>query len=401
VALGVVLVLTFGGLDTPAGAAAARRADIGRVEWTVREVRRRADGSLVWSRLRSGAPVYDADAVFVGPDSEAMLTLVDGARLEIEANSLVVVRLPGERHRGSRPAVELVRGSASGTAAGEALAVRAGAAAVTLKRGSQGRVVVRDDGAAQVDVGTGSAEVRGAGGATALEPAQRQEVGPAGDLRGPVRRLEPTLTAPANGARIYYSGRRPDVVFRWRPLEGAGPYRLDLSRDPSFRAVERTVEVAATEFTHQALAAGIYHWRVRRLSGEREVASQEWRLTILDDRPPLLYEPRAGDILQPAGAVIAFAWTEVRNASDYVLEVAPAEQAAATFRHEVNRPYYVHGEQLPEGRHCARVQVRDPARTEIPWSPARCFEVLHKPRLGAPDVFDPTLDRGGRRQGAP
>ena len=401
-ALGVVLVFTFSGLGTPPEAAAARRADIGQVEWTVREVRRRADGSLVWNHARRGTPVRDADAVFVGPDSEAVLTLVDGARLEIEANSLVVVRLPRARSRGDQPAVELVRGSASGTAAGDALALRAGAAAITVRRGSQSRVVVRGDGATQVDVGSGSAEVQTGRGASALQPGERQEVGAAGDLRGPARRLEPTLVAPTNGARIYSTDRRPDVRFAWRPLEGTGPYWLDLSRDPSFHAVLRTVEVTATDVTLEALAAGVYHWRIRRLGSGGEIASQEWRLTVIDERPPVLYEPRAGDILQPAGAVIAFAWTSVRNESAYTLEIARDEQwGAAARRVTADRPYHVQREQLPEGRHCARVQVQDPARPATPWSAARCFEVLHKPRLGAPEVFDPQLDRGRRGEGTP
>jgi hypothetical protein len=210
---------------------------------------------------------------------------------------------------------------------------------------------------------------------------------------GPVRRLDLALTAPGRGARLFFVTRRPDVTFQWEAVDGVGPYRVEVSHDPAFRQVAISVSVAGLTYTHRGLPSGVYHWRLRRSTARGEAVSEERRLAVIEDRAPVLYEPRAGEVVQAAGTALTFAWTRVRDERDYVLEVDRDDRfGSPATKVERDSLYHVVAAQFPEGRHCARVRLA--ARLDAPWSAPRCFEILHKPRLDAPQVLDPTLDRG-------
>jgi hypothetical protein len=386
----LALFLSFRGLGD--GARASTRAQpLGTVESVVNDARRRPDGVLAWSPVRGGSEVHDGDALFVGADSEAVVVYADGSRLEIEPNSMVVLRAPVRPGPGPAPppALEVVRGAVVSSATSGPLGVRARGTSLQLRSGSRARVTLDPGGTAQVDVAAGQAMAATPAGTLAIPESHRQVLGPDGTPRGPARALAVRLAAPADGARVFYVTRRPDVRFRWAAPGAGGPVRFELSREPSFRDPLVGREVSGAEHTQPGLGAGTYYWRVRA----GDAASEERRLTVVAERLPALYAPGPDDVVQAAGTVLVFSWTPVGDERDYVLEVDRDERFAAPVAEvERNGLHHAVAAQLPEGRHCAR--VRHAGRRDAPWSAPRCFEILHKPRLGAPQLLDPTLDRG-------
>src|SRR5512140_1778203 len=136
VALAAVLYLAF----APAPVRDARdEPAIGHVALLYNDVRLRAEGQLAWDEVRTGAPVRDADAVYAAPDSSARIALDDGAEIELDASSLMVIRRAPEAME-EPVRIELVRGAARGVAGPSPLHIVTGGTDVAVSERGDVRI---------------------------------------------------------------------------------------------------------------------------------------------------------------------------------------------------------------------------------------------------------------------
>ncbi len=385
-ALAAVLWKAFAGL-AEAGAAPTQPR-VGRMDGAVNEVRRRHAGTLVWRDIRPGVVLHDADSIYVAGDSSARVLFDDGSRLTIAESSLVVIHRPG----GRAPVVEVKRGGVTAEAGAGSLSIQSTGAQATLERGAV--VVVRATPAGtRLDDLAGSVKVSAGGREVALAPRERLAVDGAGEARSP---LGAELLEPRREARVY-APDRATVTFTWQAGgPGAGAEALEVARDAAFTdlAVSRP---GVAPGVSEDFGPGVYHWRIRRQAGE---AGEERSFAVIDDHPPRVYMPGEGEeVYVPAGTPLWLAWTTIRQSGGYTIEIAPERDFAApdvriashTSATPIRAP-------LPEGRWCARVRLSAPDR-EPPWSEPRCFGVITRPRLNAPELRDPSIEDlpGGRR----
>ncbi len=83
----------------------------------------------------------------------------------------------------------------------------------------------------------------------------------------PPRKLlpPPTVTAPLNDQVLF----TPDVGFRWRPVEKARLYVLEISADRSFAAPVHIAQTHETAYRWQANRKGIYYYRIHTIDDDR------------------------------------------------------------------------------------------------------------------------------------
>lgn len=359
-------------VEPPAGAQA-----IGRLESRVNTVRRRLDGTLVWSSIATGEPVFEKDAVFADDASAARLVLDDGSWIDVGPKTLVVVQRRRAGAEGIGPvSIELVRGSVQAASGEQPIAIRTGEDSVVLAGGSQAGLRSDAKGDASVEVLAGGASVTSRAGSLALSSGERSRIGRAAPK---AERSTIALEEPGGGARLVAKGDAERVTFRWRGARKDA--RLEVARDAFFRKTVHTAKVAGASHA-LALAPGVYHWRVRDGSGP----SGSRMLVIVERVRPVVFRPRVGEsVYLPPGKdpAVAFSWTGVPDATGYELEVRGG--SGQPIRAEVSRTAWLHEGGLSEGRHCARVRATGSAG----WSEATCFQVVAGTRLPPPRLVNP------------
>jgi hypothetical protein len=369
-ALIAVLAAIFSDLGAPRPTGAAA---IGSVARRANEVRRRYDGSLVWAPLQAGDPVFERDTIFVPEDGLATIALSDGSRLEIDASSLVVLHGAG--------ALDLVEGGAVAAAGRGRITIASRGGTIAVGAGS-----TADVSGQEVQITGGVAVVTGTAGKITLAAGER------GGIAGTaLPRAGIGLVAPDPSATVYVGPGRQGIAFAWQEsAAGAGPYRLEIAHDRAFESIAAAVDVGGTSALRDDLAPGIYRWRVRR----GEETSEERRLVVLPDPPPVPFEPLAGDeVVLPSEGPLTVAWTPIAGVDRYTLEVAPAGSPdSPAVKTDVAHPFWTQRDgMLPNGQWCYRVKSAESDRPGAPWSRSVCFEVTDKPRLRAPQLYDPTI----------
>jgi len=111
---------------------------LGTVVFKKLNATRRMSGTLVWERIRTNTPVYEADTLRTTEASEASIGFDDGTSLDMNENSMLRLNFAGKEH-----VLEFLGGdiSVSGPAAG-AGSVKA-AAAYTIAVGDSCSLGVR------------------------------------------------------------------------------------------------------------------------------------------------------------------------------------------------------------------------------------------------------------------
>jgi hypothetical protein len=73
----------------------------------------------------------------------------------------------------------------------------------------------------------------------------------------------PLLFSPAENQLFRYSGREPEIYFRWSPIEGTSQYILEVSKTRDFDVPQIVREAQGISLTCWGLEPGTWFWRVR------------------------------------------------------------------------------------------------------------------------------------------
>jgi len=276
-------------------------AVLSRIQNSVKS--KRAD-QIAWQSAARGMTFYNRDAVQTLGKSSATISFKEGNYLELDENSLVVLRKL-ERDvflRENRTVVVLMEGKLTGQTAGtrdEALnleiVVPGAVAQVPPPEGKDDstrfQLAVRKDdtsvltvveGKADLVVGDSSMEV-GANQIVKIQPGKAPVyLSPPPD--------PPLLLSPAEGAAYLFRDIPPVVNFEWETRDSIVDHHFVLAMDPQFDRIVHDDIIKNDRFSHGNLRGGDYFWRVSSLSTDQEgpfTATRRFSL-IQDLAPPVL-----------------------------------------------------------------------------------------------------------------
>jgi hypothetical protein len=236
-----------------------------------RKVEAKAEPDPAWAPARVGGLLKQRDGLRTYRRSSADLAFDDGSRLVITEDSLVFLREEGARLKGAvapRP-VEIVEGQADLDArppqgARPEIEILVAGSRTRPRAGEDGSAQARarrtSDGAAQVMVYGGSAELEAAGRAVEV-PAGMGSAVPPGGPPGPPERLLAAVRAlaPEPNALVDHANPR----FQWEALPGAASYSIEICRDPACaELVIRAVRLTGNRWQAEALPMGRLYYRV-------------------------------------------------------------------------------------------------------------------------------------------
>lgn len=343
----LVLVLASGcGKDDPGRLAALGALDqiIATCSATSGEVEVKREGEGFWAAAQLGSVFRPGDWIRSGGASYARVEFLSSGALELDENAVIILdaqELPAAEGAPEGP-VQLAALVAveSGAVRGVMAAQDGGATAPLLFQtadGQQGRLdatrgagnvefrLTRREKATEVAVSSGEATVAVSGERRTISAGKAAEA-KAGRLTEVVLIGPPTWGVPKGDTRLLFTAGRP-VTLRWEAVVGASGYRVQISRDPTFRTGVGSRVVEGNEHPLPVPAAGTYGWRVA--SRDSEGRFSEFSITrrlFLEPTPPQehLLEPEPGATFGHAGDAVrlAFRWRPSGSARQYRLVVA-------------------------------------------------------------------------------
>jgi hypothetical protein len=253
-----------------------------------------------WRQAAPGDLLREKDGLRTFDASSAALRFGDGRDLVITENSLIFLRVAGQKLRSERiDSVEIVAGQAdlegkiASRHAGDDVEILVGGSRARVRAEADGTVATRarrpEAGGAHLMVYQGASAVESAGKKVDLA-AGTGTVVPQGGGPGPAEKLlpAPTLEAPTAAARLGFT----NPTFQWREVAGATGYTFEICSDPRCGTLHRRhIDLVATRH-NETLPAGTYFWRVtaRAASGLDGFPSEPSEVVItgtgVDQLPP-------------------------------------------------------------------------------------------------------------------
>lgn len=352
-------------LDSIVATCSARSGDV--------QVKRADEG--FWNDVEVASVFRAGDWVKTGTFSSARIELLGGGALELDEGATIVLEAdPVGRQGGAAPRVAVQEGAVRGriSAAENALGLKvkmADGTTAELSATSPDPAEFRLTGGAEgteVAVERGSVTLATARGSTELSEGTAAALG-----HGLVRRFDllqaPELLAPLYEARLQFVPGAP-VSLAWKALPGAGKYRLEVAREPSFEDPVDASVLDGTAYDFQPAAAGSYLWRVAAEDGSGRVGRfSEPRRLFVESADPTdhLQRPDDGVVYQfvDTAPKLTFSWTGSDATLEYLLVIATGPDLL----HQRMRVEKVSGttaviEGLESGRHFWGVYSVDPER---------------------------------------
>lgn len=243
------------------------------------KVQVRKPGSAGWVTVSGGlsAPDYQialdkGDLIQTGSDGVARIAFANGSTYTVKADTLITVESNAVGSAAeTRVAVHVQSGAVDLNTAGSKAEVSFEDAVAQLNQNS--RANVRTDPAAgrhEINVSTGTAELKRGGESIQLGPYERAKFPTGGAITKSQVLAPPELTSPLNLTPIMVAEPKQHAVrFEWRPVPGAVEYNLRVSTTSMFTQVVADKKVSGPSTTVSGLAAGDYFWAVSATDAQR------------------------------------------------------------------------------------------------------------------------------------
>lgn len=223
---------------------------------------RRGDGGD-WKEARSRVPLHSGDFVRTSESGSAEIMFLDGTLYTVRPNTQFIVSA-GRKGGGEEQSIEMEYGWIDLNTAQGTSNVKTPGAVARVEQDSEAFVAV-DKGSSDGRFGalSGGVQVAAKGGLT-REVEPMQQVTQTGDLLSEPSPLpaRPELIEPADNVDLDLERVR-QVVLSWDPVDGAGRYALQISRNHLF--VDNVIDVSnrtRTRATVGIRGEGTFQWRV-------------------------------------------------------------------------------------------------------------------------------------------
>ena len=362
----ILLVHGFHPFWSPTGA-----ETLANVVSAERGVQTRRAGSLSWFPVSGGEPLYENDTVLTSNQSQALLELAHGGKLEVEPHSLLRLRRP-KSSGGGMWEIQVPRGKVQIESAAEVLRLRYAGRDLKLSPGSKLAVVVQgQEENGEIQVQKGRVVVGDMRGEATLLGGERM------DLRSGTVGATPLAVAnvsPADSQILFQgpSAPAPGVRFSWDTP--AQPEFLEISRDVAFTSPTRwSVDPGQARVE---LAPGHYWWRLTQGNSRSPV----FQFSL---HPYPAYRQIASVAFAKAGKEFTLRWEGVEDPlARYEIEVSGDPNFHSVQRRWLSDQPQTSYTAPQDGKIFWRVRAVTQGRA-WPYSPAR--EIQVRKRLDAPE----------------
>ena len=283
---------------------------VGTVVYRNRIAQRKNSQTVIWENVEQEEKVKNFDSIRTDDRAEAVITLLDGTKIELDPFSMIVLNISKKSSK-----IDLQRGSL--------VVTPSDLKNVEIQKGNKliydfsKAIRIFGDETERIRIfSEGEAFLSSRGSENKIPSKTILEISDAEILK-----MKPIIGLLSPNDNIRYFIDKPSsqkVRFQWNP-ENPTEYLFSLSKDPFFQETILKLNTKET-FLDLELSEGNYYWKVS--SVERESIPRRLRIRFRDqiwNREPADSETLVLDV----GDLTAFSWTESEFASKYKIEISP------------------------------------------------------------------------------
>lgn len=316
------------------GRSAGTGEQVGSISYRYRVAQKRSTNRVVWEDVEQQDTIFNRDSVRTDEKSEAIITLKNGARLELDPQSMIVLNYEdGETTVQVESGSVLLRDVKQGMRLMGPAAIGPG----FVEPRADTRLTIEGDSArisGEFEINVNGS--RSEGRSVLLNRGGLREV-----------RREDKAVSPEDNARFFADEPETAVVFEWK----TPPDSIELAEDRFFE--KRLTPLPGNGKASRTFGEGVYYWRPL---GAPLADVRKFRVI----RRPLvqLLRPGGGESISLSSSPFAvFTWTESRLAQSYTLQIskdrsfAPLVAEKSILRNGISLS-------LPAGTYFWRVEAR-------------------------------------------
>jgi hypothetical protein len=358
------------------------REIIGTVEFKKNTVQRKLDDHIVWESLYNDSPITNKDTIRSESLSDAIIRLNDGTEINLDENSMFYLDITG-----NDPTISFNQGSIQikkkDSHSDGDLKIQSNDKTIEVKNGEL-NIQKAENGNFQVQVEKGNATVSSGGKETQVGSGKQANL--TGDKLH-VTNIPFSLLSPSNNEIIQSSDSSKTINFNWKANEKFSNIRFEVSRNPSFTPILKTIDSPSTSFTLN-LPLGSYYWRIRSDNGNSVpyrfhlYKEEDINLRFPENDSQILYVEKL--------PLVSFQWNRDQFTKEYILEISESADFKSLMTREVTKTNSFSLENLSVGRFFWRIKA-------IPYSPnlperiskSRNFSIKKGDNFGNPKIERP------------
>lgn len=389
------LILLFSGLlyrNLNARVDAGDNPVIGTLTFKRKVIQRKYSAEVVWEEIENSEDITNGDTIRTQEGSNAVLTLNDGTKIELNENSMIVLDLSDENLNlnfayGSVSA----KRSESSAAAGSKMSITSGESAIEMGNGDL-KLDKTGEAALNVKVEKGEAKIRVGDQESTI---QKDQLASLQKNQIQIKPLNLKLNSPSDNQYLSSITTTTAISFSWEKTQ-ANTVNLQVAKDPGFRSIQSSVNIRG-QSTSLRLGEGNYYWRINAKNPKTGTTefSETRSLIILTDSLPNIVSPSQNAQFNYVDQepFVQLQWKKSGAASAYRWEVATDASFQNILESQTTSSLSSGLDNLKEGEYFARVRSI-PAISGLPprTSSTVRFRISKQARPEKPNLYKPADD---------
>lgn len=369
------------------GASGNNNTVIGVLTFKNRTIERKYDSDVIWEKAESGIEIRNKDTIRSEDFSDALLTLSDKTKININENSMIYLDMSeGDINLNfAYGSMSLAQRSDGGNSdltikikSGQNTVEVKNSAVVLEKKGKEELSFLVKEGTAKIKNGKEEKELK----ANETAKLNNSEI--------EISEVNLNLLTPADGSIFSEKSDTIPVNFSWSS-KNANKLKLEIAFDSRFKNIYKTYSVNEDSFQTK-LAGGNYYWRISsETSKNKKKSIREYssfrKFVVNSVFPPTLLSPKNNQMFSyiTATPIIPFSWQRRDTARSYKLEISKNANFTEVIKSATTSQLSIGIDKLDPGNYFARVLI-EPIREEYKTEPSHVvpFSIEKKKELESP-----------------
>ncbi|HMV43658.1 MAG TPA: FecR domain-containing protein [Leptospiraceae bacterium] len=365
---------------------------VGTLTFKHKTIERKYDTDVIWENIESGLQIRNKDTIRSGSFSDAVLTLKDKTKININENSMIYIDMnEGDINLnfayGSMSLSKRVDGYSDTT-----LKIKSGNntlevknSDLTLEKKSKEELTFQvNQGTAKLKTGNQEKEIKENESAK-LNKAEIE-----------ISEVNLSLQSPADGTILTDKKENPSVTFSWNS-KNAKNLKIELAYDSRFQNIYQSINAENNSIALN-LQQGTYYWRISSEKDKIKKRSiREYsafrKITIFTVTSPILLSPTKNQTFNftTVSPIIPFSWNKLETARNYKLDISRKSDFSEIIKSVTTNLTSLGVDNLEPGKYYARISI-DPIREEFKVDPSKTisFSIEKKNDLESPQLISPS-----------
>ncbi len=339
---------------------------IGLLTFKNKLIQRKFDSEVIWDEVESGVEIRNRDTIRTGDYSDALLTLIDKSKININENSMIYLDFSDSAIIDfAYGSLSLIGAEGGGSGGGINKSGDGGGLLKDLKITAGDKVLEVGNSSLNLEktgkedlnlqVTAGNAKIIANGKETVLKENEIASMSHEGIEVSEVT-LFPNL--PLDFQKFYSKTQKTTVNFEWNVSPGAENVFLEISKDSKFSNFVGKFPQKTTS-DQISLEQGSYYWRLS--ANKKDKKGKEYsslrKFQIFSVSPPIIVSPEDGKSFKfsSISPLIEFTWKKNELYKEYNFELASDSNFSEIIKKSLTQSNNITIDKLPEGKYYARV----------------------------------------------